>query len=290
MSNLLAFLTRHFHWLLFLILEAVSVVMLFSYNSYQASSWISSANAVSGKIYEWQSYVEHFFSLTHQNEILTQRNVFLEHQISKLKEKLVDLNQDTTAIVKQLEENHLKNYELIPAKVIANSSINANHLITINKGSEDGLRADMGVVCGNGIVGVVYLVSKHYAVVLSALNKHSRISCSIRNTNYFGYLLWAGNDPMRAYIEDIPRHAKFKKGDWIETSGYSSIFPHGVSIGKIEKIFNSHDGLSYRLQVHLSTDFANLRDVFVINDHDMVERMRLEEAVNDSLMLMFPKE
>ncbi len=290
MGNLLTFISHHFHWLLFIVLEAVSVVMLFSYNSYQASSWISSANAVTGKIYEWQSYVAHFFALTHQNEILTHRNIYLEHQNDLLKEKLRDLKEDTTVVLQQLRENQLESYHLIAAKVVANSALNSDHLITINKGSNDGLQADMGVVCGNGIVGIVYLVSKHYAVVLSALNKRTRISCSIRNTNFFGYLSWNGNDPMRAYIEDIPRHAKFKKGDWIETSGYSSIFPHGVSVGKIEKIFNSHDGLSYRLQVHLSTDFANLRDVYVINDQNMVERMRLVEAVNDSLMLLPSKE
>ena len=101
-----------------------------------------------------------------------------------------------------------------------------------------------------------------------------------------GYLTWNGGDPSRAYVEDVPRHARLRKGDWMETSGYSSIFPHGVSVGTIEKIYNSPDGLSYRLLVHLSTDFANLRDVCIINDKNMAERMRLKEAANDSLMLM----
>ena len=64
MHNLLAFLTKYYHWLIFLFLEVVSGVMLFKYNSYQGSAWISSANAVVGKIYEWQSGIEHFFSLS----------------------------------------------------------------------------------------------------------------------------------------------------------------------------------------------------------------------------------
>jgi len=143
---------------------------------------------------------------------------------------------------------------------------------------------DMGVACGTGIVGVVYLVSDHYAVVIPALNAtSSRISCSIRNRNYFGYLHWPGGDPMTAYVEDIPRHAHFKKGEWIETSGYSSIFPHGVLVGKIEKVFNSSDGLSYKLQVRLSTDFSCLRDVVVISDKRIGEQARLLEAARDSI-------
>ena len=75
MHNLLAFLSKYYHWLIFLLLEVVSGVMLFKYNSYQGSAWISSANAVVGKVYEWQSGIEHFFSLSKSSEQLTQRNL-----------------------------------------------------------------------------------------------------------------------------------------------------------------------------------------------------------------------
>jgi rod shape-determining protein MreC len=289
MQNLWAFLTKHFHWLLFLFLEAVSVVMLFSYNSYQSSVWVSSANAVVGKVYEWQSDVRKYFSLIRLNGELTQRNLLLERQVDRLRQQVIDLTGDTT-IAERNEQALLAQFELIPAKVVSNSVDRPNNLITIDKGRADGVEPDMGVACGNGIVGVVYLASSHYAVIIPALNVHSRISCSVRGRDYFGYLTWSGGDPSRAYVEDMPRHAKFRKGDWIETSGYSSIFPHGVSVGKIEKIFNSHDGMSYRLQVHLSTDFACLRDVCVIKDKGMAERMRLKEAAQDSLMLMPKKE
>ncbi|MCR5818993.1 MAG: rod shape-determining protein MreC [Prevotella sp.] len=289
MQNLWTFITRHFHWLLFIILEAVSIVMLFSYNSYQASVWISSANLVTGKIYEWKANVTHFFSLSERNEQLTLRNTELEQQIDKLRQHVCDLTSDTS-YAQRIELENLKQFELIPAKVVSNSINNADNLITIDKGSDDGIMADMGVVSGNGVVGVVYLTSKNYSVVIPVLNNRSRISCSIRGQEYFGYLEWKGGDPTRASVEDIPRHARFKKGDWIETSGYSSIFPHGVTVGQIEKIFNSADGLSYRLQVKLSTDFSSLRDVCIINDKSMAERMRVKEAAIDSLMLIQKKE
>lgn len=290
MQNFWAFITQHFHWLLFIFLEAVSVVMLFSYNNYQASVWISSANSVVGKVYEWQANVEHYFSLTKKNERLTQQNILLEEQLNRMTQQLLDMKADTSAFAKELQRDTLENPHLINAKVISNSISNADNLITIDKGSADGVQTDMGVICGTGIVGVVYLVSPHYSIVISALNERSRISCSIRGSNYFGYLSWTGGDVTRAYIEGVPRHARFKKGNWIETSGYSSIFPHGVSVGTIEKIYNSHDGLSYRLLIKLSTDFANLRDVCVIDDKEMVDRMRLKEAANDSLMLKQKKE
>ena len=155
-----------------------------------------------------------------------------------------------------------------------------------SKGKTDGVEVGMGVISGKGIVGVTYLTSDHYSVVIPVLNvKSSRISCAIRNRGYFGVLRWDGKDAGIAYVEDIPRHARFKRGEWVETNGYSTIFPPGVLVGQIKQVYNSRDGLSYRLQVRLSTDFGNLRDVVVISDKTIAERMRIMQAAKDSLKL-----
>jgi rod shape-determining protein MreC len=98
-------------------------------------------------------------------------------------------------------------------------------------------------------------------------------------------LTWYGEDARYAYVEDIPRHARFKRGDWVETNGFSSIFPPGVLVGQIVEVYNSRDGLSYKLKVRLSTDFGNLRDVVVINDQAIEERLKLIQAAKDSLKL-----
>ena len=173
--------------------------------------------------------------------------------------------------------------------MVSNTIDQHDNVITIDRGEADGVERDMGVACGNGVVGVVFLTSAHYAVVIPVLNvTSSRISCAIRGRGYFGYLQWYGGDPAVAYVEDIPRHARFKCGDWVETSGYSAIFPPGILVGKIEKIYNSADGLSYRLKVRLSTDFACLRDVTVISDKTIGEQLRLLEQVKDSI-IMAPK-
>jgi len=289
MKNLLAFVTRYYHWLLFLLLEIVSGVLLFQYNSYQGSVWFSSANVVAGKVYEFDAAVRSFLSLTRSNEELTLRNFYLERQVSQLRRLYADVTRDST-ITERQQMAFLNQFQLIPAKVISNSLDKADNLITIDKGKADGIKKDMGVACGNGVVGVVYMVSDHYAVVIPVLNAtSSRISCAIRGRNYFGYLQWYGGDPATAYIEDIPRHARFKRGEWVETSGYSAIFPPGILVGKIERIYNSVDGLSYRLKVRLSTDFGCLRDVFVINDSGISERLHLMEQVKDSIT-MIPKQ
>ena len=284
MQNLLEFLQKYHHWFLFALLEVISLVLLFQYNSYQGSVWLSSANAVSGKVNEGRAEVESFFSLRQMNEGLTLRNFYMERQLSQLRRLYSEATEDTAGLWAK-EMSFLKQYRMIPAKVVTNELNRQDNLLTIDRGTKDGVEVGMGVACGQGVVGVTYLVSDHYAVVMPVLNTASRISCAIRGHNYFGVLRWNGKDAGVAYLEDIPRHARFKRGDWVETNGYSSIFPPGVLVGKIETVYNSDDGLSYRVKVRLSTDFGHLRDVVVVNDPTIVERTRLLQSARDSLKL-----
>ena len=282
MRNLLEFLSRHNHWFVFVLLEVLSLTLLFHYNSYQGSVWFTSANAVSGKVYEWSSAVTQYFSLTDVNRQLTERNVYLEREVEMLAEQIRKTQKDTTA-VERMQQSVMRQYSTIPAKVVSSSLDKANNLITIDKGSADGVRKDMGVVCGTGVVGIVYLTSEHYSVIIPVLNAQSNISCSIRGRGYFGYLHWNGGSPEYAYIDDIPRHAHFKLGDYVVTSGYSSVFPSGVIVGRIKHGYNSPDGMAYRLKVTLTTDFTRLRDVCVINDTEMEKKMEILQAAQDSL-------
>ena len=282
MRNLIEFLARQHHWFVFVLLEAISLTLLFSYNNYQSSVWFSSANVVVGRIYDWSSQLEHFFSLTKVNEELTARNIALEEKVSDLSEKLTTVTKDSS-YVKDSLLLPVQEMKLIPAKVVSNSIIQPDNLMTINKGSKDGVKKDMGVVCGTGVVGIVYLVSPQYSVVIPLLNTKSNISCKIENREYFGYLIWQGGATDSADLDDIPRHARFKLNENIVTSGYSSIFPPGIKVGKILHVYNSADGVSYRLSVKLSTNFSTLRDVSVVDNTAMKERIELMRAASDSL-------
>lgn len=282
MRNLAEFLARFKHWFVFVLLEILSFVLLFKYNNYQGSVWFSSANDVAGWVFEMKSDVGAFFSLTKINKELTQRNLYLEHQVSQLQARVYDKTVGKDFIHKgQLAM--LEGFRLIPAKVVDNSVNKPQNFVTIDKGAADGIRQDMGVACGNGVVGIVYLVSKHYSVVIPVLNTESNISCAIDGTGYFGYLHWKGGPSDIAYLDDVPRHAHFRLHGKIVTSGYSSVFPPGVMVGEILHVFNSDDGLSYRLMIKLSTDFGNLRDVCVIDDSSVKERLNLLKTAQDSI-------
>ncbi len=275
MQSLLAFLTKYNHWFLFVLLEVVSMVLLFRFNSYQGSVYFTAANAVSGQVLEWNSGVEKFLYQSELNEQLTKRNVQLELQNRQL---MAMLNKREAPIPKDVA-----GYKVISAKVVSNSLGKRDNFIVIDKGSADGVRRDMGVTSGTGIVGTVYLTSAHHSLVIPVLNSRSNISVAINKRGYFGYLQWSGGDSRTADVNDVPRHAHFRLYDKVVTSGYSSIFPPGLMVGKVLHVYNSDDGMSYRLKVQLSTDFGRLRDVCVIDNAPMEERINLIRAAQDSL-------
>ena len=282
LNNLFDFILRYISWFVFLICEIISLVLLFTYNNYQGSIWMSSANAVSGKVYEVNAGVDQYFSLTDINEQLTKRNLYLEQRVQDLSSQIAEKTGDS-ALMKLESYELMKKYSFISAKVVSNSIDKRDNLITIDKGETDGVRKDMGVACGYGVVGIVFMTGRHYSVVMPILNSNSSISCTINNRGYFGYLHWTGGNSRIAFMDEVPRHAHFKLYDKVVTSGYSSVFPPGIEIGKIIHVYNSSDGLSYRCMVELSTNFSKLRDVSVIDNAQMKERIDILRAAQDSL-------
>lgn len=282
MRNLINFIARYSHLALFVLLEAMSITLLLRSNSYQHSVWFTSANGVAGKVGEWSSSVESFFHLVDINYRLTARNIMLEQRITALEQRLEAAGDTTATTATTLGGD---SYSCIPAKVVGNTLHRKDNFITIDRGEADGVRPDMGVVGGNGIVGTVYMTSQHHSVVISLLNSHSNISVAIKRRGYYGYLHWTGGDPTRAYVDDVPRHARFALGDILVTSGYSAIFPEGLLVGQVEHVYNSADGLSYRIGARLATDFGNLRDVMVIDDERIRHQAELMRAAADSLRI-----
>lgn len=276
MRNLLNFLIKYNYWFLFLLLEATSFVLLFRFNHYQQSVFFTSANGLVGKVYEATGSVSSYFHLKAVNEDLLDRNMFLEQRLAALEKILTADGQDTVRL-NSLEKLSSVDYEIFKANVIKNSLTLVDNYITLDRGTADGIRNEMGVVDANGVVGIVYKTTPHYSLVIPLLNSKSSISCKIMGSDYFGYLKWEGGDSRYAYLKDLPRHAEFSLGDTVVTSGFSAVFPAGVLVGVVDDMRDSHDGLSYLLKIKLATDFGKVTNVRVISCEGRDERTRLEK-------------
>jgi rod shape-determining protein MreC len=281
MRNLLNFILKYNSWLLFILLELVSLGLLFQFNSYQGSAFFTSSNYCAGLVFSAANEVTGYFNLRTANDELTERNLHLEMQVEALRRQLAQATADTTAW-ERIRQEALEGYDIRTATVINNSLTHADNYITLNKGEANGIRPEMGVVNGMGVVGIVYLTSAHYAVAIPVLNSKSSISCKIKRSDYFGYLKWEGGDSQFAYVKDLPRHSQFQLGDTIVTSGHSAVFPAGIPVGTVDDIGDSHDGLSYLLRVKLFTDFARLDEVRVIGDKHGSEQEDLEEEAENT--------
>lgn len=277
MQSLLEFFIYKKHWIVFFLLEAISLIGLFSYNGYHKSVYLTTANGIVGSVYTAVSSVTSYLDLQDINTQLEADNEALRLRVTELERELH---------VAKADSFHARwiprKYNLVGAQVINATLHRACNLITINKGEADGIRPEMGVVCSNGAVGVVYLTSRHYSIVIPLLSTQSKVSCRLRNSEYFGTLVWKQGRADIAYCTGIPRHAEFRDHEVVETNGYSDIFPPGIPVGYVMKKMDSEEGMFYKLKIGLFTNFSTLRDVSVITNYSKSERTILE-AKADSL-------
>lgn len=287
MKNLLNFFIKYFSWIVFTFYVIISSILLFQSSPYQQHVYLTSANGVCAAVFGVFNNITSYFHLHDINEDLHNRNAMLEMEVINLRNEVNNLKlmtNDTTNI-----PSALHNYDFILAHVISNSISQPQNYITINRGSEDGITSEMGVIDQNGVVGIVDVVGSHSARVISLLNPNFKLSCKVKGHDYFGSLVWDGRDPYHAVLEEMPKHVKFVKGDTIVTSGYSSVFPEGIIVGTIlEQVKDKNDNF-FSLRIKLSTDFTQLSTVRTIknNMHDEIMHLsnegteRKEDNQND---------
>ena len=283
MRALFNFLVKHNDWFLFLLLEGISLVLLVRFNNYQSATFFTSAGSMAGSVYSMFMDANRYFHLKTENDGLLAQNVALTRELSELKEQLTELRNSETLLNDSLVKSIDSGYRFLTANIINNSLNSVNNFITLNKGSDDGVRPEMGVFNSDGIVGVVYLTSKNRSIVIPLLNSKSSISCRVKGSESFCSLSWDGGDTRYSNLIDLPRYAQFEKGDTVVTSGFSSIFPGDLPVGTVERIEDSADGMFYTVRVKLFVDFSRLTSVFIVGNDDYEEQSQLEQEITKKL-------
>lgn len=268
MKNLFLFLWKKNFTIFFLLLQTLSFYLIIQNNRYHNTAWFNTSNKITGEILSMVSSVTQYLNLKNINRDLARENAELRTRLAFLvSDSVPDFNYPDSTL----------KYIFHSARVVNNSITRRNNYMTIDKGSLDGILPEMGVIAPNGVAGLVKDVSPHYATVMSLLHKNTRISAGFKNSRYFGSLSWPGMNPREALLSDIARHVKFSIGDTIVTTGYSALFPEGIMIGTV-KDFEARDGSSfYSITITLTTDFANLQHVYVVENRHQQEIRNLEE-------------
>jgi len=271
MQRILLFLYRLRAFLLFVLLEAMAIGLIVSYNSPQGAAFFNSSNQVTGRFLTLRDNFMEYFYLASANDALAEKNAYLIKELQYYK-------NPADSVYLALDTVLLNNYEFRSAKVINNSiHLNHNH-ITLNRGKKHGVKEGMGVFNEEGIIGRVKGVSENFASVLSLLHTEVLVSSKIKSTDVFGSTQWDGKDPQKAKLIYVPRHVDIEKGDTIVTSGYNSIFPEGIHVGIVEEVAPGEETNYLDITIKLTADFSKLTYVYLVENTMQVELDSLHEA------------
>ena len=231
-----------------MLLLTIALAFTIQSHSYHRSKFFNSANWFTGTIYNTSNNISSYFDLDTENRQLLEENRRLRNLLYNQKEA-DSIEIDTSGL----------NYTIRSAQIIKNSYANPNNYITINKGKNDSIKQDMGVITSKGILGIVEHTTNKYSSVQSILNTKSNINAKIKNTNYFGSLVWDTENYNVVQLEDIPRLVPLLVGDTIVTGAMSSIFPENIPIGTIQKFDLNVSKSFYRIDVALFNDMTNVK-------------------------------
>ncbi len=278
MRYLFRFLSNNYFLFLFIFLEVVCIYLISNNNRYYNSSFVNNSNELTSRIYKAENNVLKFFSLGRVNDSLINENLKLQQQLTRnfiLNSVIVDSLKDTSD--GQLEQI----YSLMHAQVINTTTDRSKNFIYLDKGSKNGIAKNMGVYNDKGIVGITIGVSANYSVVMSVLNTDSRIGVKLTKDNYFGNLTWDTKSSKYATLSQIPNHVKVAKNDTVMTSGFSSFFPAGIMVGRVESWQEITGSNLLELKIKLSTDFHNLNYLYIVNHMRKSELVTLEKIVDE---------
>lgn len=283
MHSLFSFLVRYSSVLVFTFYVIISCVLLFDRNPYHHHVYMTSAGKLASSVYEEANAFTSYFHLRDINEDLQRRNASLEAEVIGLRHQIKSYQEAIYADSMVVTEA-LNPYSFIIAHVINNSISKPYNYITIEKGSLDGIKPEMGVVDQNGVVGVVNIVAPHSARIISLLNPNFRLSCRVKGSDSFGSLVWDGRNHEEAMLEELPKHTLYKRGDTIVTSGYSAVFPEGIPVGVVLGKVREADDNFFTLRIRLLTDFSQLSTVRIIANalKDEIIKVETESLYEDN--------
>lgn len=273
MQQIINFIIRNKTFLLFLLLFFVSIVFTIQSHSYHKSKFINSANFLTGGIYNTFNNLSSYFNLKSQNEILAEEN-------NRLKSLLFNAESVKDSVFVD-SISYGRDYQITTAKVIKNSYSATDNVLLLNKGSNDSVKQDFGVITSKGILGIIDETSGNYSTVISILNTTSQISAQLKKTNHFGSLTWNGESPNIVQLIDVEKIAPVAVGDTIVTSGRSSIFPKNIDIGVVQDFELDAAENFYEINVKLFNDMTNLEHVYIIRNNDADEITNLLNQVNE---------
>ena len=279
MKNIILFIRTYFTFICFMTLQILCILLLNKSSKTHEAFFSFYGNEVIGTINKGHNNFFYYFSLKETNKELAEENSRLRYQLAAN-----SISPDST-IKKVLDStlkdslNKYRKYTFLPANVVGNTITLQNNFLTLERGAAQGVQVGMSVVCPQGIVGVVVYVSDNFSMVMSALNRNSRVSAMMKKDNIAGSIEWNGESPNFLTLKNIGKGVKVVIGDTVVTSNYSANFPSNIIVGTVAGVSATPSSNFYTLKVKVSTNFATLQYVYLVKNVRYEEQRNLEAKV-----------
>lgn len=269
MRNLILFIWKYNFFFLFLVLEVLAAYIIVQQNHYHQNVFIHSSGQVTGKIYEFTNEVKGYFDLNSQNERLSEENARLRNASSYA------FMKTPVNTVRYKDTLYRRQFSYIPARVISSPVSHRNNIWMINKGKNQGIEKNMGVISSDGVVGIVLDVSNNFSTVNSVLHKQTLLSVMLKKTKHKGFVTWPGGNYRHGQLNDIPSHVEINKGDTIVTSGNSLLFHENIMVGTVVDAQLQSGDSFYDIEIEFSEDYKTTEYVYVIKNLMKKEQQEL---------------
>lgn len=282
MREIIRFFERFHFFVLFILLEIISINILIKHNHFYEYKSKSILSFIRESILKVSYKINEFSKLKLENRKLIEENNKL-YKYYTLYQKSITF--DSISITKIIINRDSISFTFLPAKIVNLTTNNQYNYITIKAGKKNGVIKEMAAISYEGLVGHVIDVSDNFSIILPIININYQVSAKLKKNNFTGILTWEGENYQFATLKDIPVHADVHKGDTIITSGFSSIYPEGILIGLVHDYYTK-EGIFYSIKVKLSTDFKRLCNVQLINnplkeEQETIEQKYFKEKNND---------
>jgi len=207
----------------------------------------------------WRNYVW-LRGAAQENARLKQRNLELEGQVQQAQA----LASRTKALEEALAMQASMTSPVAAARVIAGDPAPGSLTITIDRGSSDGIEADMAVIAPRGLVGRVINRPLPHAAQVQLLAGRNAAAAVMFERSGAGGIVYGGSGDPPLRVELVPSASDIKVGDRVLTSGQDGMFPRGFVVGSVERA-ELHAGV-WTIAVRPSVDFSQIDVVLVVLD------------------------
>ena len=278
MKNIFLVIRRFSGFLLFVVLQAVALWFLFTYNKFHRARGLGVANEVTGWFNARYNTLEDFFRMNEENKRLLHMNDSL---MNLLPGNFVSL--DTQSVLKKDSipfdtSGRHRQWLWRDAQVLYSTVSAQNNYIQINRGSNQGIGDNMGVFSSGGaLVGKVVNVGPNFSQVMSLLHIQNRVGVIVKRTGSAGTLLWDAEDPRLLTLNNVPRSDSVQVGDTLVTGNLSLSYPAGHLVGTVANIVKDASTNFLVLKIKPAVNFANLQQVMVVENIFFEEQTKLNK-------------